>query len=280
MTIGELLNYGFDHLTRAGIPDAVLEAELLLEYVMGRERVYLHLNRNLTVSEAVREKYQSYLADRSRHRPLQHIVGQTEFYGLKFQSDKRALIPRPETEILVEEVLENWQPGFLSILDIGTGSGIIAIALAKHLASAMVTATDYSPEALDLAQENIKLHGLESRVSLVQADLFPEGNEKFDCIVSNPPYIPSGQVAGLQPEVSLCEPVMALDGGADGLEFYRRIAGDVADRLNHPGFVALEVGMGQAEMVSKMMRRALPASEIFIKKDLAGIDRVVLLKMH
>jgi release factor glutamine methyltransferase len=280
MTIGELLNYGFDRLSRAGIPEAVLEAELLLECAMDKERIYLHLHRNQNASEIDQEKYQSYIADRCLHQPLQYIVGQTEFYGLKFQSDKRVLIPRPETEILVEEVLENWQPGFLSILDIGTGSGIIAIALAKHLASAMVTATDYSPEALDLAQENIKLHGLESRVSLVQADLFPEGNEKFDCIVSNPPYIPSGQVAGLQPEVSLCEPVMALDGGADGLKFYRRIAGDVADRLNHPGFVALEVGMGQAEMVSKMMSRALPASEIFIKKDLAGINRVVLLKMH
>ncbi|MDQ7798648.1 MAG: peptide chain release factor N(5)-glutamine methyltransferase [Candidatus Edwardsbacteria bacterium] len=280
MTIGELLNYGFDRLSQADIPDAVLEAELLLEYAVGKERVYLHLNRNQNVSEAVQEKYRSNVTDRCQRRPLQYIIGQTEFYGLKFQSDKRALIPRPETEILVEEVLEHWQPGFLSILDIGTGSGIIAIALAKHLASAMVTATDYSPEALDLAQENIKLHGLESRVSLVQADLFPEGNEKFDCIVSNPPYIPSGQVAGLQPEVSLCEPAMSLDGGPDGLEFYRRIAGDVADRLNHPGFVALEVGMGQAELVSQMMSRALPASEIFIKKDLAGIDRVVLLKMH
>ncbi len=145
MTIGELLNYGFDHLIRSGIPEAVLEAELLLEYVMDKERIYLHLNRNQNVSEAIQEKYQSYIADRCRHRPLQYIVGQTEFYGLKFTTDKRALIPRPETEILVEEVLENWQPRFRTILDIGTGSGAIAVALAKHLASVRITVTDQSP---------------------------------------------------------------------------------------------------------------------------------------
>lgn len=280
MTIGELLNYGFDHLSQAGIPDAVLEAELLLEYATGRERIYLHLNRGQNVSEPCHQKYQSYIADRCRHQPMQYIVGQTEFYGLKFKSDKRALIPRPETEILVEEVLENWQPGFHTILDIGTGSGAIAVALAKHLASARITATDHSPEALELAGENIKLHGLDGRVSLVQADLFPEGNEKFDCIVSNPPYIPTDQISGLQPEVSRFEPAMALDGGSDGLDFYRRIAGSIAGHLNQPGLVALEVGMGQAEIVAKMMSQALPAAETIIKNDLAGINRVVLLKIH
>jgi release factor glutamine methyltransferase len=280
MTIGELLNYGFDHLSQAGIPDAVLEAELLLEYAIGKERIYLHLHRSQNVSETDQEKYQSYIADRCRHQPLQYIVGQTEFYGLKFKSDKRSLIPRPETEILVEEVLEHWQPGFHSILDIGTGSGIIAIALAKHLASARITAIDQSSGALELAGENIKLHGLEGRIILAQEDLFPSAPDKFDCIVSNPPYIPSNQMAGLQPEVRLFEPALALDGGTDGLDFYRRIAGGVAGRLNHPGFVALEVGMGQAEVVAKMMSQALPESEIIIKKDLAGINRVVLVKMQ
>ncbi len=280
MTIGEILNYGFDHLSQAGIPEAVLEAELLLEYAMDQERIYLHLHRNQNVSETVREKYRSYIVDRCRHRPLQHVVGQAEFYGLKFKSDKRALIPRPETEILVEEVLEQWQPGFHNVLDIGTGSGIIAIALAKHLASARITATDQSPEALELAGINIKSFGLEDNIHLVQADLFPQGAERFDCIVSNPPYIPSAQIASLQPEVGLFEPAMSLDGGADGLEFYRRIAGGLAGRLNRPGLVALEVGMGQAEEVAEMMTRALPASEISVTKDLAGVNRVVLVKMH
>ncbi|MBU1355945.1 MAG: peptide chain release factor N(5)-glutamine methyltransferase [Candidatus Edwardsbacteria bacterium] len=280
MTIGELLNYGFDHLLRSGIPEAVMEAELLLEYVMDQDRIYLHLNRNQDVSVTVQEKYQSYIADRCRHRPLQYIVGQTEFYGLKFTTDKRALIPRPETEILVEEVLENWQLGFHTILDIGTGSGAIAVALAKHLVSVRITATDHSPETLELAGINVKSFGLEDRISLVQADLFPPENGRFDCIVSNPPYIPSDQIAALQPEVSQFEPIQALDGGPDGLDFYRRIAGGIADRLNHPGLVALEVGMGQAEEVARMMSQALPASEIIIKKDLAGINRVVLIKMQ
>jgi len=280
MTIGELLNYGFDHLAQAGISEVVLEAELLLEYAMGKERIYLHLHRNQSVSEIIHEKYRSYIADRCRHRPLQYIVGQAEFYGLKFQSDKRALIPRPETEILVEEVLENWQPGFRTVLDIGTGSGIIAIALAKHLASARITAIDQSSGALELAGINVKSFGLEDRISLVQADLFPQENSRFDCIVSNPPYIPSDQIAVLQPEVSQFEPAMALDGGTDGLDFYRRIAGGIVGHLNHPGLVALEVGMGQAEEVVRMMSQVLPASEIIIKKDLAGINRVVLIKMQ
>lgn len=280
MTIGELLNYGFDHLTRVGIPEAVLEAELMLEYAMDKDRIYLHLNRNQNASEAAQEKYQSYIIDRCRHRPLQYIVGQAEFYGLKFKTDKRALIPRPETEILVEEVLENWQPGFHTVLDIGTGSGAIAVALAKHLVSVRITATEQSREALDLAGINVKSFGLDDRISLVQADLFPPENSRFDCIVSNPPYIPSDQIAGLQSEVSQFEPIQALDGGADGLDFYRRIAGGIVGHLNHPGLVALEVGIGQAEEVARMMAKALPKSEISIKKDLAGINRVVLIKMH
>lgn len=280
MTIGELLNYGFDHLSQAGIPDAVLEAELMLEYAMDKDRIYLYLHRNQNASEAAQEKYQSYIIDRCRHRPLQYIVGQAEFYGLKFKTDKRALIPRPETEILVEEVLENWQPGFHTVLDIGTGSGAIAIALAKHMASARITATDQISEALELAGINVKSFGLEDRISLVQADLFPPENSRFDCIASNPPYIPSDQIADLQPEVSRFEPIQALDGGADGLDFYRRIAGGIVGHLNHPGLVALEVGIGQAEKVGGMMAKALPKSEISIKKDLAGINRVVLIKMH
>lgn len=280
MTIGELLNYGFDHLSQAGIPDAVLEAELLLEYAMGKDRVYLHLNRNQNVSEAVQEKYRSYITDRCRHRPLQHIVGQTEFYGLKLKSDNRALIPRPETEILVEEVLEHWQLGFRTILDIGTGSGAIAIALAKHLPLAKITATDQSSDALELAGENIKAHGLDGRISLMRADLFPSEGHRFDCIVSNPPYIPTGEISRLQPEVSRFEPVSALDGGSEGLEFYKSIADRISDHISKPGLIALESGMGQAEQVADMMSRVLPVSKTIIKKDLAGIKRVVLVKMH
>lgn len=280
MTVGELIEYGAEKLTGGGIPEAVLEAELLLEYVIVKERIYLHLHRNQSVSLTDQKKYQTFIADRCQHRPLQYIVGEAEFFGLKFKTDKRALIPRPETEILVEEVLEHWQPGFHTILDIGTGSGIIAIALAKHLPSARVIASDQSPEALELAGENIKLHGLDGRIALVQGDLFPSVSQKYDCIISNPPYIPSDQIAGLQPEVSRFEPIQALDGGPDGLDFYRRIAGSIAGHLNQPGLVALEVGMGQAEIVAKMISQALPAAETIVKNDLAGINRVVLLKMH
>lgn len=280
MTIGELLNHGFDRLSQAGISEAVLEAELLLEYAAGKERVYLHLNRSLHLSNSQQEKYLSYIDERCQRKPLQHVVGEAEFYGLKFKSDKRALIPRPETEILVEEVLEHWQPGFHSILDIGTGSGIIAVSLAKHLSTAKITAVDKNPEALELAGENIKLHGLDERISLVRADLFPPGNAKYDCIVSNPPYIPSEQIAGLQAEVSQHEPLVALDGGPDGLNFYRRIAVALKDRLDRPALAGFEVGLGQAEMVSEILSQALPQGEISVKKDLAGINRVVMIKTH
>jgi release factor glutamine methyltransferase len=280
MTIGELLNYGFDRLTQAGISEAVLEAELFLEYATGKERVYLHLNRNQNVSKVHQDTYQSYIEDRCQHRPLQHIVGEAEFYGLKFKSDKRALIPRPETEILVEEVLEQWQPGFHNILDIGTGSGIIAVSLAKHLASAKITAVDKSPEALELAGENIKLHGLNGRISLVQADLFPLENMKYDCIVSNPPYIPSDQIPGLQPEVSQHEPLTALDGGSDGLDFYRRIAAGLNAHLNQPSLAAFEVGLRQAEKVAEIFNRECPKCDISLHKDLAGINRVVMIKLQ
>ncbi|MDI6739323.1 MAG: peptide chain release factor N(5)-glutamine methyltransferase [Candidatus Edwardsbacteria bacterium] len=273
MTIGQLLQTSSTRLKTAGIESAPFEAQFLLAHVLKHDRVWLTVNRDRAVSARDRKRFARFVRKRSSRKPLQYVLGETEFYGFKIFVNRHALIPRPETEILVEQVMKHWKPQYRSILDIGTGSGAIAVALAKNLPNARIVGTDLSARTMTVAKKNIEFHRLGKRAALVKADLFPPARTKFDCIVSNPPYIPSSELAALQPEVSKYEPWKALDGGKDGLEFYRRIITRSRSRLNKGGMIALEVGQGQANAVRDMFTGNY---NVITLPDLCGVPRVVL----
>jgi release factor glutamine methyltransferase len=276
MTIAEALRAGTDRLAASGVATPRLEAELLLETASGQKKQQLLIYSSNTISDEVRARHRDLVARRCRREPLQQILGETEFYGLKFLVNEHVMAPRPETEILVEQVIKHWRTGFRTILDIGTGSGCIAIALAKNLPECRVDALDISEKTLETARRNISLNGLAARVKPVLGDLFPDGQTNYDAIVSNPPYIPTAEIDGLMPEVSRHEPRIALDGGPDGLDFYRRISAGLGQHLKRPGMVALEVGAGQAGEVTKILSNALTGLNIEVMKDLAGIERVIV----
>jgi release factor glutamine methyltransferase len=258
------------------VPSPQLESELLLAWVMGYGRTELFLNARATICLREAEKFQGLLYQRCLGRPLQQLTGQAECYGINLKVTPDVLIPRPETEILVDHLIKNRQQHWQAALDIGTGSGAIAIALAQNIPGLAVTATDICPRALKVARENIFRHGVGDRVEAVQADLFPNDGTAFDLIVSNPPYIPTDEIDGLQPEVAVYEPKLALDGGRDGLDFYRRISAGCGPRLRRSGTVAVEVGQGQAAAVVRIFTGAMPGFQAAIVNDLAGIERIVL----
>lgn len=248
-----------------------------------RLEVISHPERLLTPSQEA--AFQAMLTKRASRCPLSYIIGEKEFFGLSFVVSSDVLIPRPETEILVEECLRRVGDGAV-IADIGTGSGAIAVALAVNLPGANVYATDTSEQALKVAKVNAEKHGVADRVCTVRGDLLealsvgvvghavPEQRqERLDAIVSNPPYIPSGVIESLEPEVRQ-EPIQALDGGPDGLEVYRRL---VPQALGLAGLIAVEIGVEQASPVTQIARDAGWA-EVEIIRDLAGIERVVIAR--
>ena len=224
------------------------------------------------LTDAELAAYRALVARRAKREPLQYLLGSQEFYGLDFLVSPAVLIPRHDTEVLVEEALRR-APAAGSILDIGVGSGCIAVALAKALLEADVRGVEKSSEALALAQKNIERHAV--RVTLFEGSLFePFPGERFDLIVSNPPYIPSADLDSLQPEVRDFEPRAALDGGADGLAFYRQIVPEAPAHLDPGGWLMVEVGIGQAEAVTALFASA-GFRDIFTAKDPSLIDRVV-----
>jgi release factor glutamine methyltransferase len=221
---------------------------------------------------------------RMRHEPLAYITGHREFYGLDLLVDSRALIPRPETEVLVEAAIEfgrSWvarnQRRMLAA-DTGTGSGAIAIALAKHIPEALVYAVDISPGALDVAALNVRRHGLDDRIIPVQGNLLEQINQKLDLIVANLPYIRSEELAVLQPEVCLYEPILALDGGDSGTDVIEAMLRQAPGKLAPGGALFLEIGVGQDERLTPIIRDILPGSDIALVKDLAGIDRCMRIR--
>jgi release factor glutamine methyltransferase len=221
------------------------------------------------------------LERRARREPLAYITGRTEFFGIAIDITPGVLVPRPETEILVEQTLARLKRRAPIIADIGVGTGAIAIALATNLPDATIYATDLSRIALKVARANVKKHHLSRRVMVLKGDLLePMADQhiRSDAIVSNPPYIPSGDIPSLQPEVSRHEPTQALDGGPDGLRAYRRLLPEARALLSESGFVAVEVGAGQASAVREIAEAA-GYSRIEIVRDLAGIERVVIASL-
>ncbi|HIS06785.1 MAG TPA: peptide chain release factor N(5)-glutamine methyltransferase [Candidatus Choladocola avistercoris] len=270
MTLSGLLREGREALQAAGIPEWDLDAWYLLEYAAHCTKNEYFLRPEKEVLPQEKQLYRTLIRKRSAHIPLQYLTGSQEFMGLSFFVDENVLIPRQDTEILVEEALRALGSG-MRVLDVCTGSGCILLSLLKLCAGLEGTGTDLSEKALQVAGENARRLGVEA--SFVQGDLFEPVSGKYDCIVSNPPYIASREVDALMEEVRDHEPRMALDGGEDGLYFYRKIAVQSPKYLNDRGRIFLEIGFDQGEAVAGLLAPAF--DEVRIVQDLAGLDRVV-----
>lgn len=271
-TILKVLDWTKGYLAEKGVENARLEAEWMLCEILGLDRVGLYVNFDKPLTAAELAHFRGMVARRARREPLQYILGSQEFLGLDFEVSPAVLIPRHDTETLVEEAVRLGVEA-KRVLDIGVGSGCIAVTLAKKLPGAELFGVEKSPEALAIARRNAEKHG--AAVTLREGSLFePFTGERFDLIVSNPPYIPAGVIAELQPEVRDFEPRGALDGGPDGLAFYRIIIPAAPGYLSAGGWLLVEVGAGQAEAVGKMFEDA-GFKELFTAKDYAGIERVV-----
>ena len=272
-TYKDALEYGKQRLLECEIEDANLDAWLLLEYVSGISRSWYFMHENEEISEDDIEEYQILIEQRGKHIPLQQLTKEAYFYGMKFFVNENVLIPRQDTEVLVEQVLslskgkEN-----LKLLDMCTGSGCILLALLANLKQASGTGVDLSEKALEVAQRNGEELGIE--VSWVQSDLFDKVSGSYDIIVSNPPYIETSVIEGLMDEVKLYEPRMALDGTEDGLFFYREITMQAGKYLKNNGILAFEIGYNQGKAVSEFMKEN-GYEEVQVLQDLAGLDRVV-----
>ena len=271
MTLKEAYEYGQKRLTEAEVDDAVLDAWYLLEHITGISRAVYFLRMNEEMNEQNLVLYKEFLEIRAKHVPLQHITGVQEFMGLEFQVNEHVLVPRQDTEILVEETLKVLKPG-MDVLDMCTGSGCIIISLMKFVKAISGTAVDISEEALKVAKNNAEK--LEAPVKFIHSDLFEKINETYDVIVSNPPYIRTAVIEGLKEEVKFHDPFLALDGKEDGLYFYRKIINESKDYLKQNGRLYFEIGHDQGEDVKKLMKEA-GFVEVVVKKDLAGLDRVV-----
>lgn len=271
MTYREALNLGGEILSKADIADAKIDAWLLLQMVCKIDRSFYYLHMEEDLSEEQFSEYEIALKKRAEHVPLQYIVGETEFMGLKFRVNSSVLIPRQDTETLVEEALKAVKPG-MKILDLCTGSGCIIISILHNVSDVEGDATDISKQALNVAKENAKCN--EVSVNFERSDLFEQVKGTYDVIVSNPPYIKTEDLMGLMPEVKDFEPLEALDGKEDGLYFYRKITENIKEYLNPQGRVLLEIGCDQGEPVSGLLRDA-GFWDVRIVKDLAGNERVV-----
>lgn len=277
MVIGTLLREGAQALRDAGIETSRLDSEVLLSHVLKKDRLFLVVHREESVSEAAEAEFRRLINRRKAHEPVAYLIGSREFMSLPFQVGEGVLIPRPDTETLVEFVLEQYdKTAAVSLLDLCTGSGAIAVSLAHYLPNSQVTAVDISEVCVDTAEKNASLNGVADRVTVKRQDVFSDFDEKiYDCVVSNPPYIPSSVLNTLEKDVRDYEPQSALDGGEDGLVFYRHLTILGAKLLKPEGVLAFEVGHDQSEAVRALLKETEAFQTIGIRQDLAGIGRVV-----
>jgi release factor glutamine methyltransferase len=279
-TVLKVIQWTAEHFQKRGMDTPRLEAEVLLAHLLGIDRMGLYLNYDRPLTEEERTVYREMIQRRAAGEPAAYIVGAKEFWSLRLLVSPECLIPRPETEHLVEEAARIAQ-GLLPprrVLEIGYGCGAVAIALAKELTEAQIVATDISPGALALAQANAEAHQVEGSIQFILGDLFPfgepPGEKPFGLICSNPPYIPTGEILQLPPEVRDYEPLTALDGGGDGLRFFKAIAQGAPDFLVEGGWLLLEMGQGQAAAVTGILQER-GFAHIDIIPDYAGVKRVV-----
>ena len=271
MTLREACQKGAEVLKRASVPEAALDAWYLLEWCTGVSRSHYLAYPDEIISHDQEEQYRASLVKRERRIPLQQITGEQEFMGLSFYVNEHVLIPRQDTEILVEETARFLKDG-MQFLDLCTGSGCILLSLLHLKPGAEGTGADLSPEALKVAEKNRERLG--AKAALIQSDLFDKIEGAFDVIVSNPPYIKRAEIETLMDEVRLHEPYMALDGHEDGLYFYRKIAEEAPKYLRAGGGLFLEIGCDQGACVAELLRQQ-GFADVKVVKDLAGLDRVV-----
>lgn len=274
MTIGEWLRHAREVLAESGCPDPAVDSRWIAEDTLNLSRAELHFQSERTIGAAALDSLNERLRLRAMGEPVQYILKSAYFMGLKLYVDNRVLIPRQDTETLVESVIvalhEFKEP---DMLDLCAGSGAIGLSVKTLLPSANVTLTDVSKDALEVVRKNA--HDLNVDVNIRHGDLFKAvGKDKFDLIASNPPYIPRGDLPALQREV-LREPMLALDGGQDGLDIYRRIAQEAGTHLNPGGFLYLEVGIGEAESVLALVTQNIQCAQAGVFNDLNGVPRVV-----
>lgn len=276
-TIGRILKWTEQYFKEKGIESPRLDAEVLLSHILGRERIYLYVHFDEPLEPAELARYREAIKQRVQRVPVAYIIGEKEFMGLTFRVTADTLVPRPDTEILVQAAIERLRargdaPRFA---DIGTGSGAICLSVLHFLPKAQADTVDISPAARAIAEENAAALEVADRVTFHTGDLLaPLAGQCYDAILSNPPYIPDGDIAALAPEVRLKEPHTALAGGKDGLDFYRRLMANAPALLKDGGFLAVEVGIHQAAPVAALAVPSFSRTEIL--KDYAGIERVVI----
>lgn len=292
LPLKELISIGAKQLRDAGVADADIDAKELYCFMQGMNRTDLMLRWQEVLQDNQCEAYFDLIAQRASRMPLQHITGRQEFMGLPFEVNDKVLIPRQDTETMVEDALELMAKGTLrgqayddslkkggDVLDLCCGSGAIGISIAKLAKGAHVTCSDLSRDAIEMAQKNACLNGCKS-VKFVESDMFDAfcgrlGKKKFNMIISNPPYVPPSVIEGLEPEVRDHEPMMALDGGRDGLDFYRIIAAQAPEHLKKGGVLMLEIGFDQREAVQGLIEETGQFEKILGLTDLTGKDRIV-----
>ena len=278
MTRQQALERARELLTRHNIEDAALESEVLLSHVLKINRAQLLSEPEVELPKRHEETFKTFIKRRIKGEPHAYITAHREFYGLDFEVDKRVLIPRPETELLVEQAIEKAKnyPNPV-IVDIGTGSGVIAVSLAKNLPHAQIYAVDISKAALKVTERNCRKHQVEERVTLVRGDLLESSPEQVDIIVANLPYVLTGEV----PKVNTdgFEPDLALDGGADGLDAIRRLCRQAKNILQSGGCLMLEIGQGQDQVVCDLLYTVYPSAQVKCFPDFSGIMRIVSLTL-
>lgn len=280
-TILKLLQWTTDYFKRNNVAEPRASAELLLAHVLSKDRLFLYLNYDRPMETGELAAFRTYIKRRLAGEPNQYITGTQEFWSLPFRVNPNVLIPRPETELLVEVVLEflRSSDSNISILDLGTGSGAIAIALARELSGVPIVATDLSMAALQLARENARMNQVDEKIHFVRSDMFAAisiSSEKFTVVVTNPPYVSHAEFSKLAREIRDYEPRGALDGGPDGLTAIKYIIKEAPTVLSQTGALIMEMGADQAESVSTLVRDSQHYQSYRIIKDYSGIDRVLL----
>jgi release factor glutamine methyltransferase len=285
LTIRQATQAGISTLENVGIDTAQLDATVLLAYVLGKKREELLIDTSRTLNSDENSVYNQYIKRRAQHEPVAYILGTKEFWSLDFTVTRDTLIPRPDSETLVEVALKKAHRiannhnrpltlGDIGVLDIGTGTGCLLIALLSELPSAQGLGVDISESALAVAENNAKNHGVDNRVRFKKSNWHNEVDEQFDLVISNPPYIASGDVTSLMKDITQYEPAQALFSGADGMDSYRAIAQGITGKLRQGGYIVVEVGQGQAETVAEILEQnGLTIDDI--TQDLAGTPRCV-----
>lgn len=285
-TIGKILKWTEEYFQKYNIENPRLDAEVLLGYVLNKERIFLYVHFDQPLDSEELAKFKECIKKRAMKMPVAYITGVREFMGLDFKVTEATLIPRPDTEILVETAMErlgkiagNEAGTGKCFADLGTGSGAICLSILNYMKEIEAVTVDISPKAIAVAKENAEKFAVSDRIEFLEGDFLKplENKGKFTAILSNPPYIPKQDILGLESDVKDFEPIGALDGGIDGLDFYRQLLVKSANYIEDGGFLAIEIGINQSQAILEMAKRNLMWGKVEVIKDLAGIDRCVVL---